>query len=572
MTQINDLLPGGIKLKVKLVHATQDGESLIAYMARVSNPKNQDNPDSTKLIRYLLKHKHFSPFEMIGACFEINTTRDIARQILRHRSFHFQEFCVAGSTNITLELPNGEKRGKRSAYTRTIEHLYKLQESGKKMPSGVRVYDEVSKTFRRVAIKEVFKTGVKPIYRVTLDNGKFVDATKEHKFFTDSGWATLEDAVGLVMKAGRAAITKDVAFACNGVPAYQSLEWMQSAKERAISNGTGLHGIAELAGCSTHTVRKWLKKFGLQFTKKEVSSYTEVWNKGLKGYSWGKHSLETIEKMRASAKKGAESNLWRGGVDRGERLKIADWCNAHRAEFLKKANYQCAKCGSSKKLELHHVDPVYSHPERAYDKENIEVLCEACHDNVHGIAGHHKTWREKSKGNALTIHWSKVVSVEYLGEQMTYDMEVDHESHNYVANGIVTHNSQRYADASLLGDMVERECRMQDAKNRQNSLETSDVGTASEFAGYQKRVWREAQMLYSAALQRGIAKEQARALLPEGLTPSRMYMHGTLRDWIHYIEVRADAATQKEHREIAEAIKAELYNVFPSIMEAAFND
>lgn len=553
---------------VKLIHATPKGDELVAYMARVSNPENQDNPDSARLIRYLITHKHWSPFEMVSACVEINTTRDIARQILRHRSFHFQEFCIAGSTKITLELPNGEKRGKRSAYTRTIEHLYKLQESGKKMPSGVRVYDEASKTFRRVAIKEVFKTGVKPIYRVTLDNGKFVDATKEHKFFTSSGWATLEDAVGLVVKAGRAAMTKDVAFACNGVPAYQSLEWMKSAKEHAISNGTGLRGIADQAGCTTHTVRKWLKKLGLQFTKKEVASYTEIWNKGLKGYSWGKHSLETIEKMRASAKKGADSNLWRGGVDRGERLKIADWCNAHRAEFLKKANYQCATCGSSKKLELHHIEPVYSHPERAYDKENIEVLCESCHDNVHGIAGHHKTWREKSKGNSLTIHWSKVVSVEYLGEQMTYDMEVDHESHNYVANGIVTHNSQRYADASLLGDMVERECRLQDVKNRQNSLECHDGDLSHQWNAMQDRVWHRAVSSYKAALADGIAKEQARALLPEGLTPSRMYMHGTLRDWIHYIEVRTDPSTQKEHRLIAEEIHSILHAEFPAVFSA----
>ena len=563
-------------MSVKIQWATPEIDKQIMYMARVSNPTNQ-NSENTRLLHYCMEHGHVSPFEMANVCLEINTTRDIARQILRHRSFSFQEFCVAGSTNITLELPNGEKRGKRSAYTRTIEHLYKLQESGKKMPSGVRVYDEVSKTFRRVAIKEVFKTGVKPIYRVTLDNGKFVDATKEHKFFTDSGWATLEDAVGLVMKAGRAAITKDVAFACNGVPAYQSLEWMQSAKERAISNGTGLHGIAELAGCSTHTVRKWLKKFGLQFTKKEVSSYTEVWNKGLKGYSWGKHSLETIEKMRASAKKGAESNLWRGGVDRGERLKIADWCNAHRAEFLKKANYQCAKCGSSKKLEMHHVDPVYSHPERAYDKENIEVLCEACHDNVHGIAGHHKTWRDKSKGNALTIHWSKVVSVEYLGEQMTYDMEVDHESHNYVANGIVTHNSQRYADVNLLGEMVERECRMQDTQNRQNSLEIREghyggQATAAEWSVDQRYLWQLATEQYNRALENGVAKEVARALLPEGLTPSRLYMNGNLRSWIFYLKQRLDPTTQKEHRAIAEQCLATLRIVAPITMAAFFGE
>tara|TARA_R100001463_G_scaffold57947_1_gene110251 strand:- start:1043 stop:1675 length:633 start_codon:yes stop_codon:yes gene_type:complete len=78
--------------KVTLIHSTVDGDELIAYMARVSNPTNQDNQNSSKLIKYLIKHKHWSPFEMVNMCVEINTTRSISAQILRHRSFSFQEF------------------------------------------------------------------------------------------------------------------------------------------------------------------------------------------------------------------------------------------------------------------------------------------------------------------------------------------------------------------------------------------------------------------------------------------------------------------------------------------------
>jgi len=77
---------------VKLIHTTPDAEKLVAYMARVSNPDNQDNPNSSKLIKYLIKHKHWSPFEMVNMCVEIETTRSVAAQILRHRSFSFQEF------------------------------------------------------------------------------------------------------------------------------------------------------------------------------------------------------------------------------------------------------------------------------------------------------------------------------------------------------------------------------------------------------------------------------------------------------------------------------------------------
>jgi thymidylate synthase (FAD) len=79
-------------MTVKLVHVTKDGDELIAYMARVSNPSNQSNPNNSKLIKYLIKHKHWSPFEMVNMCVEINTTRSISAQILRHRSFSFQEF------------------------------------------------------------------------------------------------------------------------------------------------------------------------------------------------------------------------------------------------------------------------------------------------------------------------------------------------------------------------------------------------------------------------------------------------------------------------------------------------
>ena len=92
--------------KVTLVHSTKDGDELIAYMARVSNPTNQSNKDSSKLIKYLVKHKHWSPFEMVNMCVEINTTRSISAQILRHRSFSFQEFSQRYANVEELKLPS----------------------------------------------------------------------------------------------------------------------------------------------------------------------------------------------------------------------------------------------------------------------------------------------------------------------------------------------------------------------------------------------------------------------------------------------------------------------------------
>jgi thymidylate synthase (FAD) len=125
--------------------------------------------------------------------------------------------------------------------------------------------------------------------------------------------------------------------------------------------------------------------------------------------------------------------------------------------------------------------------------------------------------------------------------------------------------SQRYANPGDMGDMFElREARLQDEKNRQNSIETDSVELQREWDRHQRRVLWMCQEVYDWALQHGIAKEQARAVLPEGLTKSRMYMNGTLRSWIHYIELRGSNGTQKEHQEIAHAIAQVIAEIFPS--------
>ncbi len=132
--------------------------------------------------------------------------------------------------------------------------------------------------------------------------------------------------------------------------------------------------------------------------------------------------------------------------------------------------------------------------------------------------------------------------------------------------------SQRYADVNLLGEMVERECRMQDTQNRQNSLECEDSILASGWDAMQRTAWVRAVSDYNQALTNGVAKEVARALLPEGLTPRRLYMNGNLRSWIFYLKQRLDPTTQKEHRVIAEQCLSVLRIVAPITMAAFFGE
>ena len=134
--------------------------------------------------------------------------------------------------------------------------------------------------------------------------------------------------------------------------------------------------------------------------------------------------------------------------------------------------------------------------------------------------------------------------------------------------------SQRYADPTKDMGFVHREARLQDEKNRQNSIAISPAESeiynmlVDEWEGQQAAVLDQARIAYVWAIQNGIAKEQARAVFPEGLTMSRMYMKGSLRSWIHYCQVRMDPATQKEHRELATDAWYQITEIFPSLKDA----
>ena len=134
--------------------------------------------------------------------------------------------------------------------------------------------------------------------------------------------------------------------------------------------------------------------------------------------------------------------------------------------------------------------------------------------------------------------------------------------------------SQRYAEPSAMGDaFTKRECRLQDTENRQNSIEIENDPSLVNNMAHQELIteWNRRQQgiikqssdAYEWAISKGIAKEQARAVLPEGLTKTRLYMNGTLRSWVHYIELRSSNGTQKEHMEVAKQCAIEIAKIFP---------
>lgn len=424
----------------------------MGYCARVSNPENQENPDVAKLLRFCAKNGHWSVFEMADMCIEIQTTRAISAQIIRHRSFHFQEFCITGDSLITTILPaNG-----LPAYI-PIKKLYERQSWKNYRGIQLRVYDEQKESFTTAGFREIFFTGAKAVYEITLADGKKIKCTKEHKFLTRDGFQPLEDVIGLEMVGDRATMTKTGFVGTNGIPCHQDYEWLANA--RRLTPPRSLGQIARAADTSTHTIRKWLRIHQLQYSPMEVAQG---------------------------------------------------------------------------------------------------------HDKKHSIHGDPKIWAKRGRGNTLRARWTQVMKVEYLGIQDTYDIEVDHGSHNYVANKIVVHNSQRYAPVQKIEEVNPRS---QDLKNRQSSHDDLSPETKDWFAKARDEHFAEAKRLYDEALAKGIAKESARFLLPMA-SGTTIYMKGTVRDWVHYINLRADPGTQLEHREIALAAKTIFVEQLPVVAEA----
>jgi thymidylate synthase (FAD) len=206
----------------------------------------------------------------------------------------------------------------------------------------------------------------------------------------------------------------------------------------------------------------------------------------------------------------------------------------------------------------------FSKPVEETGCENIQDLVAYCArvsnpENQHNKDTNEKLIRYLIKNN----HWSPL-------EMVNICLEI--ETTRDIARQILRHRSfsfqefsQRYALADLKFET--REARLQDTKNRQNSIETDDISLQEHWENTQDRIAEYAQDAYNWAILNGIAKEQARVVLPEGMTKSRLYVNGTLRSWVHYIQLRSANGTQKEHREVAVACAEAISPIFPMIKD-----
>ena len=172
---------------------------------------------------------------------------------------------------------------------------------------SLRVLNEETSEFTTGHVADIIDKGLQPVYRLTLADGKALTLTQNHRVLTDEGWRTMGEAVGLSGSGESAQMTARCHLIVNGVPSHQDRDWMAVRR----TEGMSVSEIAEAAGCSYHTVRKWLAVHDLQFTPKERAAHHTPWNKGKRGYKTRLvHSESHLAAIRA-ARTGSASNFWR---------------------------------------------------------------------------------------------------------------------------------------------------------------------------------------------------------------------------------------------------------------------
>lgn len=609
---------------------------------------------------------HYGPLEHAQIVLNVGWfPHSVMQQARTHRvGVSFDVQCLAGDTEITFLQAGGSLRKIRIAelydlwtngeQATRIRHIrgrqgetpgtYRRDCRKRLQKMRLRVLNEDTNVFETSHLTDVICSGLQPVYRLTMEDGRTLDCTANHRLLTPDGWQTMGDALSLrvrrdgtvrsfrrttqVLANGNVAVgngayrdkgwlqqqvesgatpdemaeragcstttirdwarkhqirllKSDTRFRAGFKPwnhnpsaLYRQQQWLQ----QQLENGLCAKEMAELAGCSVEAIKKWVYHFGLSLNRRPPGFQKGMrpWNQERPGYRL-QLSEASREARRAhgrqSTRRGSASHFWKGGTS-SERVLIGAWTRQIAPQVHQRFDHTCQRCGlrgSDQQLHAHHLVPVYADPSLGCEIENLVTLCQPCHAFIHK---HHqeadfaatfrllkpiKTWPEKPcpRGRRLMAHPLTVVHVEFLGTQMTYDLAVADPWHNFVANGLVVHNSMRYT-----GDRIRK------AANGELELEEvfylRPVGDYSDRQGKKYtyspeqraidlQLCRAAAERYRALLDAGYAEEHARGILPFDYR-QHFVVSFSLRAMLHFLDLRAKLDAQQEIRELCDLL------------------
>jgi thymidylate synthase (FAD) len=580
------------------------------------------------LIRFLMRDRHGTPFEHNAFRFHIRCPLFVAREWFRHRIG-----CLTGDTVVTFVDANGHSNRQLS---KTMADLWRMwhvgeidghalseserhdierfhadglsiREISRRVGRGrraiarhlnggtgyrsarsrlrrmkLRVLNEETREFEIGHIADVVAKGPQPVYHLLLADGKHLALTENHHVLTADGWKTMREAVGLVGDREDARMTTRCSLLTNGQPAHQDYDWLRARR----SEGKSVAEIAELAGCSYHTIRKWLALHDLRFEPGEATRGRPPWNRGLR-YRTGRTLSDSHRRAIRRARSGSRSNFWRGGIST-ERASIGRWTREQAPRVHATFDYTCQSC--SKRggvLHVHHVVPVWRAPELAWEFSNLVSVCDLCHRRIHrtreselAFAIEYRpeirprpTTPRSTAGWKLTARAVDIVGIAYVGVRETYDLCVEGSWHNFVANGVVVHNSfnefsMRYARATDDFYVPEAEdVRTQVGKPGAYSFDPVEPELAEATREELRAVYETAYATYERLVEQGVARELARAVLPVGAY-TEFYWTVNARALMNFVSLRAADTAQREIRRYADAVELFLAEKMPITYEA----
>src|SRR5258708_7597374 len=542
--------------------------------------KRSYNGDAERYFTNMKSSGHGSVFEHANFSLLLyGISRSVTHELVRHRAG--MAFCLTGDT---LIYSNKRKQGRvDGSKKRRLDDIYKMTQThhgrSRLKLLRLRCLDEQTGTFTTGKVKSVICSGIKPVFTVTLSDGKTITTTKEHRFLTKEGWKPLEEIVGnlSLSPSGTAVYEKsDAEIMVNGQPLYKDAGWLH---EQYVVKGLDQQTIADMAGVTKHTIRSWVCKHGLQ---KELGSWTagkSPWNKD-KHYQLGKRSEADRAQIRERMT-GERNHRWKGGTT-AKGVVLRRGVEDLRSEIYVRDDYTCRLCGiRGGNLTIHHILPVWARLDLVCDPDNLATLYRSCHLEVNG---HEEEYiesfgrkqedlngvvRPEGRGAKLAPRSRKIVAIVYAGEQMTYDIEMEGPNHNFVANGIVTLNSQqsqRYVSGRMVRFVERPEYTIDEALHAQ-FLQRIERASA-EYAAITERILEMQHggtQLLSAEQRTDLRKkvqQTARSVLPNE-TEAPIVVTGNARAWRHVISMRASAHAETQIRELAVRIFLCLYLTDP---------
>lgn len=557
-------------------------------------------PDERKAGEMIIKHLlagnrgHYGPLEHPQIVLNCGWfPHSTMQQVRTHRvGISFDVQCLTGDTEVTFVHASGRLRkikiadlydlwsnGERAIRVRKIRGRngetpgeYRRDCKTRLQKMKLRVLNEEAATFELSHIQDVFDQGIQPVYRLTLEDGKTLDCTENHRLFTSNGWQTMGEALELMVTSDHTVLAhrQDCYLMANGVIVgeglYRDKTWLQDQ----LSQGLTAREMAQRAGCSIEAVKKWVYIHNLKLNKAKTGT-PHPWNRGLrKAYHLNltpQQRRDRTERSKRYTRRGAASNFWKGGVI-SERVAIGAWTRTNAPQVHAKFDYTCQRCGQrGGTLHAHHLLPVYAHPEKGYDFDNLVTICKTCHTTIHqqGLELEFAQTvlpiqtlpaKPKSPGHKLKAHPVKVVQVKYLGLQKTYDLEVAGQWHNFVANGIVVHNSFRYTGQRII-DVVEGKREVEEVFYlRPLGFYSDRQGKKYEYTLEQRQQdveWcLEACKRYQIRIEQGFSEEHARGLIPFDVR-QHWVMSANVRSLMHLLDLRWKADAQLEAQKLCES-------------------